>query len=151
MKLRISLLQKFFRLDVPERRFLVRAWGTLYLVDLALRLLPFETVLHWCKHGRGQAQNDARLSLSLTLSRCARLVGLAGRYSLLDITCLKEALVMVRLMGRLGVRTTLRIGVARSNGALTAHAWLEQDGRVVFNRATMESYAPLHPCHHEAS
>lgn len=151
MKSRISRLQKFCQLEAPERRYLVQAWFTLHVVDLALRLLPFETVLGWCQHGRRQAQNDPSLFPPLPIARCVELAGLAGRYSLVDATCLKESLVLARLMGRQGVPATLRIGVARANGILTAHAWLEQDGRVIFNRAAAEPYTPLLPCRHEAS
>jgi len=151
LKCRIDLLRKFSRLAAAERRLLVRAWLALHLVDCALYLLPFETVRNWCHSNTAPPQSIFSLSPPILISRCVELVDVAGRYSFIDATCLKEALVIAWLMGRCGVATTLKIGVARCEGALSAHAWLEQDGRIVFSREATAAYAPLRPCHHEVA
>lgn len=151
MTYRLDLLRNFCRLAPLERRLLAQAWLAFHLIDVALRLLPFDTVRAWCHVVRPPRPGHAGMPSSLSVTRCAWLVGVAGRYSLVNATCLKEALVMARLLGGWGTATALRIGVARSDGGLTAHAWLEQDGRIVFNPATTAAYAPLHPCRHGAS
>lgn len=63
-------------------------------------------------------------------------------------TCLAQALVAQRLLGRGGVTAVLRIGVAAGNRALgvreiEAHAWLEADGVVVTGAEEMARYAML--------
>jgi hypothetical protein len=61
------------------------------------------------------------------------------------VTCLKEALVLVWLLRRAGITTTLRIGVARHAGDLQAHAWLEHDGRALGGLPANPTYEPLLP------
>ncbi len=46
--------------------------------------------------------------------------------------------------------TTLRIGVAHRHGDLAAHAWLEQNGRIILGEADADAYAPLPPLSREA-
>lgn len=150
MTSRLDLLREFRRLAPVERRLLAQAWLTLHLIDIALRLLPFETVRAWCHEDRPNSPRQSQTHPPLSIARCAWLVGVAGRHGLVDATCLKQALAIARLMGRRGVATTLQIGVARSNGSLSAHAWLEQNGQIVFNLATAVPHAPLQPCRHEA-
>jgi len=46
-------------------------------------------------------------------------------------TCLTRALAASLLLTLHGHPATLRLGVARDDGELSAHAWLESDGRTV--------------------
>ena len=56
----------------------------------------------------------------------------AGRRSPLGTTCLTTALVAQALLQRHGYEAKLRIGVRREiNGAFSAHAWLEREGKVI--------------------
>ena len=61
-------------------------------------------------------------------------------------TCLTEALTAQCLLRRRGADAALRIGVARATDAgapLTAHAWLEQAGRIIMGGETADGYEPL--------
>ena len=79
----------------------------------------------------------------LPTSRIAWLVEKAGQYCPAGTSCLKEVLVLSRLLARRGVATTLRIGVGRQADAFAAHAWLEQDGRVILGDGDIDAYTPL--------
>jgi hypothetical protein len=46
-------------------------------------------------------------------------------------TCLPRSIVLARLMAQHGFRPSLRIGVARINGQVVAHAWIEHEGKPV--------------------
>ena len=46
-------------------------------------------------------------------------------------TCLTQALALHLLCRRRGWPTQLQIGVARSDGAFRAHAWVEHDGKIL--------------------
>jgi hypothetical protein len=85
------------------------------------------------------------------LTRYAWLVSIAGRYSPFRATCLKEALVLSILLGRLGIATQLRIGVARREGKFKAHAWLEQSGQAISGMQGCDGYEPLIPQRGEVS
>lgn len=56
-------------------------------------------------------------------------------------TCLRQALVGGTLLRRL--RPTLRVGVARIDGEVRAHAWLVIGGAIVDPRGAASSYQPL--------
>lgn len=124
------------RLAPRERRLLLRAWWQLLLVDVALRFLPLTRMLP-----RGAARS-AR-TRGVPPERIAWLVGVARRYSPVRTTCLKEALVLVRLLRGEGVEAAVRFGVARGDDGLRAHAWVEHRGRIVFGAAETGTYAAL--------
>jgi hypothetical protein len=75
----------------------------------------------------------------------AWLVEAAGRCSPLGTSCLKEALVLSRLLAGRGVASTLTIGVARPRETFTAHAWLEHEGQVILGGSHRDNYIALPP------
>jgi hypothetical protein len=50
-------------------------------------------------------------------------------------TCLTRAMAASLLLNLHGHPATLRLGVAREDGELSAHAWLESNGRIVIGEA----------------
>lgn len=54
----------------------------------------------------------------------ARTVEAVGERAPFEATCLMEALVCKALLDERGVETDLRVGVAKVEGTLQAHAWL---------------------------
>lgn len=145
MKFLVERLQKVFGLPPGERFILAEAWVLFFAVELALRLLPFTRLLAICHRRAVKAGEDAKVVGSRSVARLAWLVEVAGRHVPLNATCLKQALVLAWILGRRGVPTELRIGVARRPGALAAHAWLEREGRVIFGSAATGGYEPLYP------
>jgi hypothetical protein len=104
-----------------------RAWALLLTADLGLRAFPFTRV-------------DRRLTprvssrISPDESAVGRLVWAteaAARHHLYPMRCLPKALCLRWLLGRHGIAAELRIGVARQGGELSAHAWVERQGRPV--------------------
>lgn len=146
MKSLAESFAKLRRLSPRERWFLAHAWLLLMAADLALRRLPFATILDYCRC-RGVSRDTPSPGLSTPVSRLAWLVEVAGRYCPVGTSCLKEALVLSWFLARRGMPTTLRIGVGRHEGAFSAHAWLEQDGRIVLGGPNCDAYAPLSPLH----
>jgi hypothetical protein len=56
-------------------------------------------------------------------------------------TCLTRSLSIHTMLGRRGIVTQLRIGVAKGPaGNLLAHAWLERDGVKLFPNEDVEQY-----------
>jgi hypothetical protein len=125
------------RLAPHERRLLLRAWCHLLLVDVALRVVPVSWLLRRTAAGTDGAP-------TLPIGRMGWFLDVAGRYSPVRRTCLKDALVVARMLGAEGVAATVRIGVVRIDRSLRAHAWVEHRGAVVFGSpAGDESYAAL--------
>lgn len=143
MKSIADRIVKLIRLPGQERRLLLQAWLLLLLADVALRLFPFSIVLRHFNPACGAPAAN----LSLPVSRVAWLVERAGEYCPLGTSCLKETLVLSRLLARRGIPAMLRIGVRRQSDVFAAHAWLELDGQVILGNKDVRAYAPLLPRH----
>jgi len=117
-----------------------RAWGLLLVADLGLRALPFARVERWL---------SPKLSLRSEEAAVGRLVWAteaAARHHLYPMRCLPKAFCLRWLLGRHGIESELRIGVARQDGGLAAHAWVERQGIPVGEAAGVEDrFSPLRP------
>jgi len=75
--------------------------------------------------------------------RLGRLIDIASRHGTTKATCLPQSLALWWLLRRRGLPAELRIGVAKPDGRMSAHAWVELDGRAVNDHADVaERYAP---------
>jgi len=126
-------LAELRRLTPAERRALLRAWALLLLTPLLLRLRPLPRLLSSIRAERGAPLDPERV---------AWLVSAAARYAP-GAGCLPVALVTASMLARQGTSATLRVGVARYAGHLTAHAWLEHDGRPLLTAPGADAYAPI--------
>jgi hypothetical protein len=129
------------QLSRQERWLLAQAWLLLIVADLALRFLPLTALVQYTRR-----QRSPRREVSLSVARLAWVVETAGRHCPTGTSCLKEALVLAWLLARRGMPTTLRIGVSHRAGSFAAHAWLEQNGRVILGGNTLAAYTPLWSC-----
>jgi hypothetical protein len=127
----VRRLAELRRLAPAEWRTLLRAWLLLVVAPLLLRVVSLPRLL---------ASRPAVFGAALPIERVAWLVGVAARYAP-SAGCLPVALVTARLLARQGTPATLRIGIARDAGHLSAHAWLEREGRVL--GAGGQGYAPI--------
>lgn len=103
-----------------------RAWVLLLAADVGLRAISFQQV-------------DRRLAPRVPVTapdeaavgRIVWATEAAARHHLYPMRCLPKALCLRWLLGRHGIAAELRIGVARQGGELSAHAWVERNGRPV--------------------
>lgn len=118
-----------------------RAWLALPAADLCLRWLSFPRVerLFAPPATLPAIADDEAVRLRVWA------VDAAARHHLWVMTCLPRALCLRWLLGRAGIPAELRIGIARQDGQLLAHAWVERDGAPVGEReAGLSSFHPLH-------
>lgn len=107
-------------------RVLLEAWLVVPLVRIAVAILPFR-VVHRAVDG---AQRRRRAAPDVPRERIASAVaGVARRVP--GATCLTEVVAAALLSARHGHQATVRLGVAKSGSRVVAHAWLENEGRVV--------------------
>ena len=69
--------------------------------------------------------------LDLTVAELAWSVSAAAQHAPFPTTCLHRALTLWWLLRRRGIESDVRIGTARTQDTLHAHAWLERDGVVL--------------------
>jgi Transglutaminase-like superfamily len=136
----VARLRKFLKLSPAERAVLVQAWTLFVVVDLLLRLVSFNHLLRLTRLGR---QARCAHEQPASLDRLVWLVDVAARYAPVRPTCLTRALVLSRILGRRGLASELRIGVAHRDGGLAAHAWVERNGQPLADPAAPGEYEPL--------
>lgn len=115
-------IRRLVRLPPHQRWVLARAWWCLLVVDVALRIVSVTRLVP--RAGAARPRHAP-----LPPARIAELLDIARRHSPVRPSCLKEALVLARLLHAEGVAATVRIGVARRDAALDAHAWVEHPGQ----------------------
>ena len=136
MKSVAERISRLVRLAPRERCLLVRAWWHLLFVDIALRLVS----VAWLLPRTAAATPTTR---PLPLARIGWLLEVARRYSPVQSTCLTDALVLVRMLHAEGIDAAVKIGVARGDGGLRAHAWVEHRGAPLFQSADGGTYTAL--------
>jgi hypothetical protein len=139
----VGKLKKFLQLPFAQQRLLLNAVFWVVLVRVSLRLMSFEQARRWLANFSGAA-SDTSLQ---EVERLLWAVRAASRNVLGSGPCLTQALVAQAFLQRRGLTTLLRIGVAKDNaGNLQAHAWLEQDGKVIIGELSdLSRYTLLPP------
>ena len=139
----MGAIRKLHNLLPRERLILAQAWCFLMLSDVALKIFSFNHLLKFLRTRCSNCRKKVPTPTDLSSLRLAWLVEVAGRYSPIDATCLKQALVLCWLLGKQGLDATLQIGVARDRESLIAHAWVEWNGQVLIGQGGVEKFQIL--------
>lgn len=142
----MSTLRRFIGLPWHKQRALLTAGVMVTAVRAGLAVLSFETLRRYLARlarssstHRGPATPAEIETIVWSLQTAGRTLPDPGR-------CLIEALAGHVLLGRKGLATDLRIGVARdADGVFKAHAWLQKDDRIVLGElgADLQQYTPF--------
>ena len=124
---------------MAECVLLVHAVALHLTVAVLVRLRPFGEVVR--RLSLWYVPRCGRRAPEVTVLWAVR----TGRFLVpMGSTCLTEGLTAHLLLARHGCPSDLLFGVARPDGtALTAHAWVEREGRIVIGDTTTAAYAPL--------
>jgi hypothetical protein len=126
-----------------EAYALAQAWALLVAARPLLRAVPFTRLLARLRAPASPRRGWRGSGAVPTMHRLARIVETAARFVPGQPTSLHRVLVLAWLLRRHGITTTLRLGVSPHDGGLTAHAWLEREGRPVPGLAEGDGYEPL--------
>ena len=111
-------------LSRAERRLWLQAWLLLPLLVVALRLFSFRRVqAALLAPAGGSPRHDLPAAQAV-----AGLVHGAAHWGPIPAACLARSLTLCRLLRGQNLAADLRIGMARSGGHFTAHAWVEHGG-----------------------
>lgn len=134
-------LGKFTALSPAERRLFVGTAMLLAAVRVGLWVLPFRSV-----HRALSALGNRPRTRGRGEPPVERIVWAVGAAAQLvpRATCLVRALAAQALLARRGYASQLRLGVSGGSGrSFEAHAWIEQDGRVLIGGPVEARYVPL--------
>lgn len=133
--------RKWFKLSPAEKRIFLEASLFLWLVRLALWLLPFrivsDLVSAFC-HKREARPDEGNLAM------VTQLVVRAARYVPVG-TCLTQALATKMLLARRGVACEVRFGARKSGERLEAHAWVERNGQAILGDPLPGGFSNFRP------
>ena len=126
-------LAKLRTLTGAERRLLVVSCAATPLVAGAVSLLGFRrahaVMARWSRPVRTPfPAGEAAWARALS---AARVVSIATGRGPVRASCLRRSLLLWWLLRREGIETSLRVGVNRDGGSLSAHAWVEYLGRPI--------------------
>jgi hypothetical protein len=130
-------LRRWMNLPGAEKRLFVAALGWVVVFRVTLWMLPLRFVMRLSRRvslpRSASATEDVIPLVHRAVRRAARFMPRA--------TCLTRSLSVHAMLGRRGIATQLRIGVAKDEaGRLLAHAWLERDGVKLVASESVEHY-----------
>lgn len=135
-----TAIGKLFRLSSEERRLMAQSALIVAGVRLSLSLSSLEATLRRSSRlvGASGSKSMDAADIESTVTAVRRASRLIPRAS-----CLTQAIAAKTLLARHGQESTLRLGVAKRNEDVEAHAWLEADGRVLIGQFENQHFAPL--------
>ncbi len=122
-----------------RRTYLREAAITLILARIAVRFVPFSRIISWAnkppRHINRFAINE--------VPRIAWAVEKVAARPWMNALCLPQAMAAHAMLRRRGLASRLYLGVARENGLLTAHAWVEIGNNKIVGGVESARYAHL--------
>jgi hypothetical protein len=113
----------FASMQADDRALVLQAAASLLVFRIGLYFLRFESLQWWATRAKRTKQSVPISKLIWAAMMGARLIP--------NSTCLVKALAASRLLAQNGYKSTLHIGVKRTDSIFQAHAWLEYDGRAI--------------------
>ena len=104
------------------------------ILHISLRLVGAPRTLAWI---RGQAAGPVRPKMLPTALQTAWAVTRASNRGLYRGNCLSRSATLLWLLRRQGIETDLQFGARLEGGAFSAHAWVELDGVVLNDSASV--------------
>ena len=114
-----------------RRRYLREAAVALVLARIAIRLIPMARVLAWV----GRPPRRTRRFPGDEAAWIAWAIETVGARRWMGAAALQRALAMQAMLRRRGIASRLCLGVAREDGRLTAHAWVQVGRDIVLGAA----------------
>jgi len=140
--------RRFRSLSAADRVIVAEAAGLLAFIRVAVAAAPFpfvRRVLRVFPQTKNQRRHECLTEGGHDAARVAWAVAASARHLPLGTTCLVESLAVDAMLRRRGIASEIRFGVRPPDGgALTAHAWVEHNGAIVFGaRPDLTEYSVL--------
>lgn len=121
----------------------LRALAWLLAVRIGLAVAPFPKMQEFVERAGSKGAGRSPVKPIAAVDRISRSVTRASRL-VPGAKCLAQSMTGQILLARHGIPSDLKVGVARKGeDQLRAHAWLEQDGHVVFGEPSSDTYTVL--------
>lgn len=131
----MSVILSFIKLPYRDKVLALKSLYWVFMVRIMVWMFSFPVVKSKVQKKASHYDPDvkhpvARAKLRIMIMQSARFVPRA--------TCLIQALAGYIMFSKYGYNTSIKIGVLAENGEFEAHAWLEQDEKVVLGESEKE-------------
>ena len=120
------MMRRVLALSARDRLLLVRAFVSLAVIDVVLRVRGLAPLMEWVSK-RSRVRTADRGAFQRA-SRYAHWIDVAAEHHPVRARCLHRSLTLHAWLIGEGLQSELRIGVRRHGTEITAHAWVEVDG-----------------------
>jgi len=134
-------LRRLAGLTPDRRRLVLRSLLVVVGVRVGLTALSFARLRNVLRKLERRTTPEAEASRP-AVDELVWAVGASSRY-VPRATCLVQALALELLLERSGRAAAVQIGVAKENGDLKAHAWVESEGRRLLEDSEPTRFASL--------
>lgn len=125
-------LNRWRRFSLTERCTIVIAMALLPLAATAVALCGVTSIARFIRAGNRRREIKTAAGSTRRYARdTACLVDIASRYGIFPGNCLSRALTLWCLLGWHEMPAVLHFGLARRDGRIAGHAWLEYDGEAL--------------------
>jgi hypothetical protein len=118
--------------SVRWRRYVWEAVVMLAVARLAVRVLPAARLVAWASR---PPRRIRRFAAPTEASWVATAIEHIGAKPWMNAACLPRALAAQSILRRHGIASQLCLGLAREDGRLSAHAWIELDQQALVGGA----------------
>jgi len=138
----VSNLDKLRALSFFEVLMLVVSVLTLPVVSLLLKLRGFrKTERIMALLSRLGMRSEAS---PVRVDQAARMVSIAAVQGPYKARCLEQALTVWWMLGLMGIKSTIRLGIYKSGEAVEAHAWVLHEGKIVIGQMNeQKAFTPI--------
>ena len=138
----MSNLDKLRALSFFEVLMLVVSVLTLPVVSLLLKLRGFrKTERIMALLSRLGMRSEAS---PVRVDQAARMVSIAAVQGPYKARCLEQALTVWWMLGLMGIKSTIRLGIYKSGEAVEAHAWVLHEGKIVIGQMNeQKAFTPI--------
>ncbi len=126
------MLRKFrraSRLSFAEWFLFLQAWVWLLFFDIGLRTCPFPSLQTFAARLSIRSVPSEQAETTIQAVRTA--VDRARYNHLYLMTCLRRSLALQKMLAQRGIVAELKIGVQKDPDMLSAHAWVEYQGKSI--------------------
>ena len=121
---------------------LAEAWGLMLAARVALHTIPVSRILRW--QARPVTSRTVMPTLAGALRQDVRwAIVVAARRSPVRLVCFPQCLAGSALLRWRGIESRLHYGVARKEGKLVTHTWLEAGGEILIGGESLEDFSTL--------
>lgn len=132
----MTIIHSFLKLNNETKWLLIKAGALLWIIRIMLWIFSFARIQRIIKRFTSKVKKS-----KIPLPQITWAIHIMSRFTP-QATCLVRALAGQILLSGYGYDSNIKIGVSRDKGEFEAHAWLENDGRVVLGESEVD-YVPI--------